>query len=95
MTMVTEQAPPQKPHIDYPCEFIFKVTGLVEQDFIGCVVRLLQPLDMSLSEEKIVVRPSRTGKYVGLTVPVHLTDEAALEEAWRLLKSEPRILWAL
>ncbi len=87
---------PDKPLIEYPTVYTFKVLGKQEHGFREYVRQLFKrmmgtdvPLD-SISE-----RPSRLGRYLSVSVSVYLLSEEQRRGIYFQLQKEKRVLYYL
>lgn len=85
--------------IDFPCHFMFKATGKHDPSekpsFEERVIALLRQVDPDLDLSKITRNSSKTGKYIALTLHVHVKKQADVDRAYTLLKSDITVLWGL
>ena len=81
--------------LKFPCEFPLKVTGLHNDEFrsvaLGIVHKHVGEGDVLTIEE----RPSKNGKYLGLTYNIRATSKAQLDALYTELTSCEKILIAL
>lgn len=81
----------QKPLIEFPCRFPIKVMGPREDDFVTVIASLLGSMTERFNPADIEMRPSRTGKYLGLTCKVWVKSQEELDEVYRTLSSHPMV----
>jgi putative lipoic acid-binding regulatory protein len=86
----------QKPLIEYPTVYTFKVMGLQEHGF-GEYVRQLfkRVMGTEVSPDSISLQPSSKGKYVSVTVSVYLLSEEQRRSIYTQLHKERRVLYYL
>jgi putative lipoic acid-binding regulatory protein len=81
--------------LKFPCEFPLKVTGLHSDEFrsvaLGIVRKHVAADDVLTIEE----RPSKNGKYLGLTYNIRATSKAQLDALYMELTSCEKVLIAL
>jgi putative lipoic acid-binding regulatory protein len=81
--------------LQFPCEYPLKVTGLLNDEFrsvaLGIVHRHVADKDVLSIEE----RPSKNGKYLGLTYNITATSKAQLDALYVELTSCEKVLVAL
>ncbi len=81
--------------LKFPCEFALKVMGRNNDEFrsiaLGLVHKHVAATDMHSIEE----RPSRDGKYVGLTYNIHATSKAQIDALYLELTSCEKVLIVL
>lgn len=81
--------------IEFPCEFLLKITGKNEEDFEARIITLLKTIDPDLDTHKIKKNYSKTGKYISLSVLLYVTEQSHVDQAYALLKSDASVLWGL
>ena len=81
--------------LEFPTDFPIKIMGETSDDFrslaIGIVSRHFGDLDPARIEE----RPSKGGKYLGLTITVRAESKAQLDAVYMELTSCRQVLVAL
>jgi hypothetical protein len=77
--------------IEYPCDFPIKVMGLNVDGFIPAISFVARQFDPSWHESSIETRESKGGKYLGLTLTVHMRNREQLDELYRTLSSHPMV----
>jgi hypothetical protein len=83
--------PPERSLIDYPSAFPIKVMGLQAEGFVAAVASIARQFDPSFDAAAIEQRPSRGGKYLGLTVTITATSREQLDELYRTLSTHPMV----
>lgn len=86
---------PQDDPIDYPTRFPIKVVGVNEDGFVHAITRIARRFDPGFDAASVELRPSRGGKYLGLTITVLATSRAQLDELYRTLSTHPMARWVL
>ena len=81
--------------VTFPCLFLFKVTGKNEASFKSDMIKLLNQVDPSLNELRVTETYSKTEKYISLSIQLHCEMQNHIDQAYNLLKSDARVLWAL
>ena len=89
------QDPDSSSLIDFPCEFPIKAMGRAGGDFDCLVVQLVRRHCPDLSEGAVRTRHSRNGRFLSVTVTVQAQSRAQLDDIYRELTSEQRVLVAL
>jgi uncharacterized protein len=85
-----------KPLIEYPTVYSFKVMGKQEHGFREWVRQLFhRVLGQEVSPDSISEQPSSQGKYVSVTVSVYLISEEQRIRLYEALHREKRILYYL
>lgn len=77
--------------IVYPSAFPIKVMGVQVEGFEAAVVAIACRFDAGFDAASIERRPSRTGKYLGLTITVTATSREQLDELYRTLSTHPLV----
>lgn len=71
--------------ITYPCDFPIKVMGRARDDFALVIGELVQRFDPLFDAGSIAVRASAGGRYLGLTLTVHVRSREELDALYRAL----------
>ena len=80
---------------EFPCEFPIKVMGLAADNFDAFVVEIVVRHVGDITDGAVVVRPSRNGKYVAVTVTFEARNQLQLDDLYRELTAHDRILMVL
>ncbi len=83
--------PDQTSLIDYPSAFPIKVMGAQADGFEAAVVAVALQFDPGFDASTIERRPSKGGKYLGLTLTVTATSREQLDELYRTLSTHPMV----
>ena len=51
----------QESLIEFPCNFIIKVTGVMKENFTQSIIEKINKVDNTFNASKIEIRPSRKG----------------------------------
>lgn len=81
--------------LTFPCDFPIKVVGLASADFQKNIVTLVHEVLPNFSETQIQTRLSGGGKYLALTLTVHVENKDTLDNIYRKLSASPLVLMAL
>lgn len=81
----------QKPEIEYPCAWEYKIIGLDTRQMKDAVAQVLADTAYTLDPSHI----SSGGKYVSLTVEVTVTDEAFRYRVFESLRNHSAIRMVL
>ena len=85
-----------KPLIDYPTVYTFKVLGKQEHAFREYVRQLFKRvMGTEVSLDSITERPSRLGKYLSVSVSVYLISEEQRRAIYLQLHRDKRVLYYL
>ncbi len=86
----------QKPLIDYPTVYTFKVMGRQAPDFTDYVRGVFRALmGTEISPDSIREQPSSKGTYVSLSVSVYLLSEEHRRSIYARLRQEQRVVYYL
>jgi putative lipoic acid-binding regulatory protein len=86
----------QKPLIEYPTVYTFKVMGRQAPDFVDYVRGLFRLLmGTEISPDSIREQPSSKGTYVSLSVSVYLLSEEHRRAIYARLRQEQRVVYYL
>lgn len=77
--------------IEYPSAFPIKVMGAQVDGFEPAMVMIAQQFDPAFDASSIERRPSKGGKYMGLTLTVTATSREQLDELYRTLSTHPMV----
>jgi putative lipoic acid-binding regulatory protein len=81
--------------IEYPSDFPIKIMGVMQDAFAQTMVDLVIQYDPTFNAEKMEMRPSAQGNYLGLTVTVRATSREQLDNLYRALTSHPMVKMVL
>ncbi len=87
--------PPEQSLITYPSAFPIKVLGQQVEGFVEAMVEVAQQFDPAFDVATLERRPSRAGKYLGLTLTVTATSREQLDELYRTLSTHPMVKMVL
>jgi putative lipoic acid-binding regulatory protein len=85
------EIPPSQSLIEYPSAFPIKVMGAQVEGFESAVVAITTAFDPGFDPASIERRPSKAGKYMGLTLTVTATSREQLDELYRTLSTHPMV----
>jgi putative lipoic acid-binding regulatory protein len=77
--------------IEYPSLFPIKVMGLHADDLVHNITKLAKEFDPFFDATTVELRPSSTGKYLGVTITVTATSREQLDDLYRALTSHPMV----
>ena len=85
----------QKPHIDYPCQWAFKIIG-TDEDSMRAAVKdcLAESLNEGTGERPYELgfsRASSEGKYVSLVLDIEVQDEKERNALFKALGDRPEV----
>lgn len=77
--MKDDDIKPRESVIEFPCKFPIKVIGDARDDFAQAVLNACQTQIADITADAITMRPSKTNKYIALTVTVAAESQAQLD----------------
>ena len=77
--------------LEFPCEFPLKIMGKHAETFAQTVAQVVQQFAPDFDPDSMEMRPSSTGKYIGLTCTIQATSQAQLDDLYRALTSHPMV----
>jgi putative lipoic acid-binding regulatory protein len=83
--------PPERSLIEYPSAFPIKVMGAHVAGFTEAVVAVARQFDPAFDAATVESRPSKGGKYLGLTITITATSREQLDELYRTLSTHPMV----
>ncbi|HEY0880970.1 MAG TPA: DUF493 domain-containing protein [Archangium sp.] len=87
---------PQKPLIEYPTVYAFKVMGKQEHGFAEYIrAKFSRLMGTEVSPDSISQNVSKEGRYVSLTVSVYLLSEDQRKSIYAEIHTDSRIVYYL
>lgn len=83
--------PPEQSLIQYPSAFPIKVMGAHVAGFTEAIVAIARQFDPAFDADTVESRPSKGGKYLGLTITITATSREQLDELYRTLSTHPMV----
>ncbi len=83
--------PPEQSLIEYPSAFPIKVMGTQSEGFVDAIVAVARHFDPAFDDATVETRPSKGGKYLGVTITVTATSREQLDELYRTLSTHPMV----
>jgi uncharacterized protein len=83
--------PPEQSLIEYPSAFPIKVMGTMADGFVDAVVAVARRFDPAFDAATVQTRPSKGGKYLGVTITITATSREQLDELYRTLSTHPMV----
>lgn len=81
--------------LEFPCEFPIKIMGEATDEFRSLAIGIVTRHFGAPSPDRIEERPSRGGRYLGLTITVRAESKAQLDAVYTELTSCRQVLVAL
>jgi len=91
MNGTMREIPPEQSLIEYPSQFPIKVMGANVEGFAEAVVMIAQRFDPGFVASTVQTRPSKAGKYLGVTITITATSREQLDELYRTLSTHPMV----
>lgn len=91
MTDTTTPDPRKDSLIEYPSRFPIKVMGIKTDDFVGSITSLAEQFDPTYDASTVELRPSSSGKYMGVTITITATSREQLDNLYRALTAHPLV----
>lgn len=79
----------------FPTEFPIKIMGRREGDFAQGVMAIVLRHSPGFDAKTMEMRPSRKGKYLGITVTIQANSREQLDALYRDLCSHPAVVMVL
>ena len=83
--------PPDQSLIEYPCHFPIKVMGANVDGYMEAMLHIARAFDPGFDAGTVEQRPSKGGKYLGLTLMVFVNNREQLDELYRTLTTHPLV----
>lgn len=90
-TDLNRDIPPEQSLIEYPCAFPIKVMGLHVDGFQEAMIEVARRHDPGFDAQTIEHRPSKSGKYMGLTLTIQATSREQLDAVYLSLTGHPMV----
>lgn len=81
--------------LTFPCDFTIKVFGLANADFEATALSIVRQQVPSFSDTVLTSRLSENGKYLALSITVHVDSKAQLDSIYQALSKAPNIIMVL
>jgi hypothetical protein len=92
---MTKKPDTEETLLTFPCDFTLKVFGLANDTFEATVLAIIHKHAPNLSGRQIKTRKSENGKYLALSVTIHVDSKLQLDNLYRELSASPYVLMAL
>lgn len=77
--------------IEYPSLFPIKVMGVHSDDLVHSITTVAKQFDPFFDASTVELRPSSTGKYLGVTITVTATSREQLDNLYMALTHHPMV----
>jgi len=81
--------------LEFPCLFPIKVMGDNSADFENEIVMIVRKHVAQLGEAAVRSKPSKTGKYLSVTVTFTAESKVQLDNLYREVNSHPQVRMVL
>jgi putative lipoic acid-binding regulatory protein len=81
--------------LEFPCDYPIKIMGQATDEFRSLALGIVSRHFGELTEGSIEERPSRGGRYLGLTITVRAESKAQIDAVYLELTSCRQVLVAL
>ena len=81
--------------IEYPSAFPIKVMGHNVEGFVQAMIDLARGFDPALDASAVTLRPSKGGRYLGVTLTVTATSREQLDALYLSLTRHPHVKMVL
>jgi len=81
--------------LEFPCRFPIKAMGINTPEFESLVVMIGRQHIPDLGEAAITSTPSRTGKYLSVTLTFTATSKPQIDNLYRALHAHPDVKFVL
>lgn len=90
-TAPANQDPRKDSLIEYPSSFPIKVMGIKTDGFVHAITQVAEQFDPTFDASTVELRPSSSGKYLGVTITITATSRAQLDSLYQALSSHPMV----
>jgi putative lipoic acid-binding regulatory protein len=85
----------ERPLIEYPLDYTFKIMGLAGDDFAEYARRIVERVVGRVEAERVVIRASAQGKYHSVSVVARLESEEQRRAVYVALHEDERVVYYL
>ncbi len=93
--MSVEQEPNAELCMEFPCHFPLKVMGTNNDSFENDIVMIVRKHVPKLGEGAVSSKPSKTGKYLALTIAFTAESREQLDKIYSELNAHPDVKMTL
>ena len=86
---------PEKPKIEFPCNYPIKVMGYACREFHDHVITVMTTHSPGYDQTAVTVRDSKNGKFQSITVTIIATGEPQLQAIFEDLKTSAHVQMVL
>ena len=77
--------------LEFPCDFPLKIMGKSVEHFAQDITEVVLKHAPDFDPASVEMRPSSSGKYLGLTCTINATSQAQLDDLYRPLTAHPLV----
>lgn len=92
---MTDATTPKEPLLQYPCDYPIKVIGNNSEPFVDKVTEIIKTHFPALDASRIQHTQSANGKFISISVVLHLNCEEELQQAYQAIKTVPGLKMVL
>ena len=81
--------------LEFPCQFPIKVMGNNSPEFENEIVMIAHRHISQLGEAAVKSRPSKTGKYLSVTITFTAQSKAQVDDLYRAMNAHPEVRMVL
>lgn len=81
--------------IQFPTDYVFKIMGESSPEFEQDVLAILHSYFPKIAEGALVYKYSQGNKYLSISATVYAENFEQIEQSYRALKENPRVLFVL
>ncbi|MGL4768336.1 MAG: YbeD family protein [Formosimonas sp.] len=82
---------PRTTLLEFPCEFPLKIMGKRVDEFAQTIAELVVQHAPDFDPATMEMRPSSSGKYLGLTCTINATSQKQLDDLYLALTGHPLV----
>lgn len=90
-TALENEDPRKDSLIEYPSSFPIKVMGIKTDDLVHSITQVAEQFDPAFDASTVELRPSSSGKYLGVTITITATSREQLDGLYQALSSHPMV----
>ena len=77
--------------LEFPCQFPIKAMGIHSDTFESEIVMIVRRFVPQLGEAAVRSKPSKTGKYLSVTITFTAQSKAQVDEIYRAVHAHPEV----
>lgn len=84
-----------KPALNFPCDFTFKIMGKTSIQFEATVLAILKAHFPEITQQQLLSKESSDGNYISISATVYADSKQQLDNTYRALTNSPEVMVAL